>query len=70
LWIHTSNPEKFKHGYDVTAKEINIPSAEDPATSKLDLVKAWLTEQDCGQWLMIDNADDGSKCFGPSAAKY
>jgi hypothetical protein len=69
FWIHANNPNKFKQGYDAIANEINIPGADDPGASTLSLVKTWVTEQDCGQWLMIiDNADNGNMFFGPSAA--
>jgi hypothetical protein len=69
FWVHASNIDRFKQGYAEIAKKINIPGADDPAVSILGLVKSWLMEQGCGQWLMIiDNADDVSMFFGISVA--
>jgi hypothetical protein len=68
FWVHASNADKFKQGYQKIAKEIDIPGADDPATSTLSLVKSWLTGHDCGSWIMIiDNADDSGIFYGQVA---
>ena len=66
FWIHAA---KFEQGYTTIAKKVNIPGVNDPATSKLGLVKSWLDGESSGLWLMIiDNADDGDAFFGCNSA--
>src|SRR5277367_5264110 len=67
FWIHAA---KFEQGYTTIAKKVNIPGVNDPATSKLGLVKSWLDGESSGLWLMIiDNADDGDAFFGYNFAR-
>jgi hypothetical protein len=64
VWIHTSNPTRFKQGYRDIADKIPIPGREDPMADILQLVYAWLSDRRNGRWLIIlDNIDDDSVFF-------
>ncbi|KAF2466639.1 uncharacterized protein BDR25DRAFT_327985 [Lindgomyces ingoldianus] len=65
VWIHASNPTRFRQGYRDIAYKLLLPGWEDSKADVLQLVYAWLSDRRNGQWLMIlDNVDDNSVFFG------
>jgi hypothetical protein len=65
VWIHASNPTRFREGYRNIADKLLLPGREDPKADVLQLVHAWLSDRRNGQWLMIlDNVDDDGVFFG------
>ncbi|KAL5085051.1 hypothetical protein Trisim1_010951 [Trichoderma cf. simile WF8] len=59
FWIHASSAARFRQAFASIAQEYDIPGYAEPKVDMLLLVKGWLEEKDCGEWLMIiDNADD------------
>jgi hypothetical protein len=66
FWIHAA---KFEQGYTTIAKKVNIPGVNDPATSKLGLVKSWLDSKSSELWLIIiDNTDNSNTFFSCNSA--
>ncbi|KAH0566263.1 hypothetical protein GP486_000338 [Trichoglossum hirsutum] len=64
IWIHASNPTRFKQGYRDIVDKILYPGREDRKANILQLVCVWLSNKRNGQWLMIlDNADDEDVFF-------
>jgi tetratricopeptide (TPR) repeat protein len=64
VWIHASNPTRFRQGYRDIANKLLLPGREDPKADVLQLVHAWLSDGRNGQWLMIlDNVDDDGVFF-------
>lgn len=64
VWIHASNPTRFKQGYRDFADKISLPGREDVKADVLQLVYAWLSDRRNGQWLIIlDNVDDDGIFF-------
>jgi len=69
VWIHASNPSRFRQGYRDITHEILIPGREDPTAEILQLVYEWLSDKRNGQWLMIlDNTDDDNVFFAADNA--
>ncbi|ORY00882.1 P-loop containing nucleoside triphosphate hydrolase protein [Clohesyomyces aquaticus] len=65
VWIHASNPTRFRQGYRDLADKLLLPGREDAKTDVLQLVHAWLSDKRNGPWLMIlDNVDDDGVFFG------
>jgi tetratricopeptide (TPR) repeat protein len=65
VWIHASEPTRFRQGYRDMADQLLLPGREDPKADVLQLVHAWLSDRRNGQWLMIlDNVDDDGVFFG------
>jgi hypothetical protein len=64
IWIHASDPTRFRQGYRDMADQLLLPGREDPKADVLQLVHAWLSDRRNGLWLMIlDNVDDDSVFF-------
>ena len=64
VWIHASNPTRFRQGYRDIADKLLLPGREDPKADVLQLVHAWLSDGRNGRWLMIlDNVDDDGVFF-------
>ncbi|KAF2715541.1 hypothetical protein K504DRAFT_396977 [Pleomassaria siparia CBS 279.74] len=64
LWIHASDPARFKQRYREVADQIALPGRDGPKADILKLVYAWLSDRRNGQWLMIlDNVDDDNVFF-------
>ncbi|THW77844.1 hypothetical protein D6D18_09847, partial [Aureobasidium pullulans] len=65
VWIHASNPTRFRQGYRDIADRLLLPGREDPKVDVLQIVHAWLSDERNGRWLMIlDNVDDNNVFFG------
>ncbi|KAF7506254.1 hypothetical protein GJ744_012062 [Endocarpon pusillum] len=65
VWIHASDPTRFRQGYRDIADKLLLPGRDDPKADVLQLVYAWLSDRRNGQWLMIlDNVDDDGVFFG------
>jgi tetratricopeptide (TPR) repeat protein len=59
VWIHASDPTRFRQGYRDLADKLLLPGREDHEADVLQLVHAWLSDLRNGPWLMIlDNVDD------------
>jgi tetratricopeptide (TPR) repeat protein len=64
VWIHASDPTRFRQGYRDIADKLLLPGREDPKADVLQLVHGWLSDRRNGPWLMIlDNVDDDSIFF-------
>jgi tetratricopeptide (TPR) repeat protein len=64
VWIHASDPARFRQGYRDIADQLLLPGREDPKADVLQLVHAWLSDRRKGPWLMIlDNVDDDGIFF-------
>jgi hypothetical protein len=64
VWIHASDPARFRQGYRDIADQLLLPGREDPKADVLQLVHAWLSDRRNGPWLMIlDNVDDDGIFF-------
>ncbi|KAH9865613.1 hypothetical protein J1614_009198 [Plenodomus biglobosus] len=65
VWIHASDPTRFRQGYRKIADKLMLPGLEDTKADVLQLVHAWLSDSRNGPWLMIlDNVDDDGVFFG------
>jgi tetratricopeptide (TPR) repeat protein len=65
VWVHASDPTRFRQGYRDMADKLLLPGREDPKADVLQLVHAWLSDTRSGPWLMIlDNVDDDGIFFG------
>jgi tetratricopeptide (TPR) repeat protein len=65
VWIHASDPSRFKQGYNSIAEKLRLPGWGNPKVDVLQLVHDWLLDRQNGQWLMIlDNVDDEKIFFG------
>ncbi|KAL9616022.1 MAG: hypothetical protein Q9160_009060 [Pyrenula sp. 1 TL-2023] len=63
VWIHASNPTRFKQGYRDFADKISLPGREDAKADILQLVYVWLSDRRNGQWLIILDNVDGNDIF-------
>ncbi|KAL3428598.1 hypothetical protein BDV09DRAFT_201434 [Aspergillus tetrazonus] len=64
FWVHASNRDRFKQGYQQIASVGEIPGRDSPKTNILQLVYQWLCDLRNGHWLMVlDNADDDTMFF-------
>ncbi|KAF2198292.1 kinesin light chain [Delitschia confertaspora ATCC 74209] len=70
FWVPALSQETFEQAYREIGTLLRIPGiADDKADIKV-LVKAWLSDEGFGQWLIIvDNADDASVLFAPPETK-
>ena len=65
FWVHAGTVAKFDQAYKDIAKKRCLPGWSDPQVDTLQLVTAWLDNEDNDHWLLvIDNADDGEIFFG------
>jgi hypothetical protein len=59
FWVNASTVEKFDQGYREIAKLLCIPGHEDPEFDFRSEICKRLSDNDCGQWLMVlDSLDD------------
>jgi tetratricopeptide (TPR) repeat protein len=59
FWVRASDTTSFDNAYRVIGQQLEIPGLEDDKTEVNRLVKARLSQESTGSWLMIvDNADD------------
>jgi hypothetical protein len=59
FWVRASDIENFENTYRDIGQQLKIPGLEDDKADVTRLVKARLSEESTGKWLMIvDNADD------------
>lgn len=64
FWVHASSFDGFYNGFSEIALECKVPGFDNPKVNCLALVKAWLSSERSGKWLMIiDNADDADLFF-------
>jgi hypothetical protein len=64
VWIHASDPTRFRQGYRDIADKFLLPGREDTKADVLRLVHVWLSDWRNGPWLMIlDNVDDDGIFF-------
>ncbi|KAF1950658.1 purine and uridine phosphorylase [Byssothecium circinans] len=65
LWVSTVSRESFEQAYREMGERLSIPGITDDNADVKRLVRAWLSSEKVGQWLMVvDNADDDSVLFG------
>ncbi|KAF2174746.1 HET-domain-containing protein [Zopfia rhizophila CBS 207.26] len=65
LWVPAVSRESFEQGYREIGMHLRIPGIADDKADVKQLLKARLSDEGFGQWLMIvDNADDDSVLFG------
>jgi tetratricopeptide (TPR) repeat protein len=65
LWVPAVNRESFEEAYREIGNRLSIPGIADDNAHVKQLLKAWLSNEKFGQWLMVvDNADDNSVLFG------
>src|SRR5579862_1380519 len=68
FWVHASSFDRFHQSFSEIARECKVPGFDDPKANYLVLMKAWLSSERCGKWLMVmDNADDADIFFGGDA---
>ncbi|KAF2201833.1 kinesin light chain [Delitschia confertaspora ATCC 74209] len=66
LWVPVISRESFEQAYREIEELLHIPGIADEKADVKRLVKAKLSDEGFGQWLMIvDNADDVSVLFDP-----
>ncbi|KAF1954477.1 kinesin light chain [Byssothecium circinans] len=66
FWVPTVSQESFEQAYREIGRLLRIPGVADAKANVKQLVKARLSDEGFGQWLMVvDNADDDSVLFGP-----
>lgn len=65
FWVHASSLPRFEESYKTIAELLKIPGRHEQQADLFVLVKAWLSQQTNGSWLMVvDNADDESLVLG------
>ncbi|KAF2205669.1 hypothetical protein GQ43DRAFT_445853 [Delitschia confertaspora ATCC 74209] len=66
FWVPVISRESFEQAYRDIGKLLRIPGIADEKADAKQLVKAKLSDEGFGQWLMIvDNANDVSVLFNP-----
>jgi tetratricopeptide (TPR) repeat protein len=69
FWVPAISRESFEQAYYEIAKCLGLPGIQDPQVDIMRLVKAKLSEEDFGSWLIIvDNADNTNVLFDNSKA--
>ena len=59
FWVSAFDALRFEQSYRAVARVLQIPEANDPEKSILELVKQKLDQYHIGKWLMVvDNADE------------
>lgn len=65
FWVHASNADRFKDGYEDIAARMLIPGQNDSDSNILSTVCRRLSDSHHGKWLMVvDNADDEQLMLG------
>ncbi|WAO96035.1 NACHT domain-containing protein [Fusarium falciforme] len=58
FWVHASSRARFEEAYRNIADKLQLPGRDDPQRNVLQLVHAWLCDEENGPWMMVlDNAD-------------
>ncbi|KAH7175986.1 putative kinesin [Dactylonectria macrodidyma] len=58
FWVHASSSARFEEAYRNIADKLQLPGRDDPQRNVLQLVHAWLCDEENGPWMMVlDNAD-------------
>ncbi|KAH6983308.1 P-loop containing nucleoside triphosphate hydrolase protein [Ilyonectria sp. MPI-CAGE-AT-0026] len=58
FWVHASTRARFEEAYRNIADKLQLPGRDDPKRNVLQLVYAWLCDEENGPWMMVlDNAD-------------
>ncbi|MCJ1311572.1 hypothetical protein MMC25_005245 [Agyrium rufum] len=57
FWVYGGNPSRFYQGYKQIARDLALPSWDDPDTDTVELVLNWFGKPDRPYLLVIDNAD-------------
>ncbi|KAL6406227.1 hypothetical protein AUP68_10396 [Ilyonectria robusta] len=58
FWVHASSRARFEEAYRNIADKLQLPGRDDPKRNVLQLVCAWLCDEENGSWMMVlDNAD-------------
>ncbi|KAG7402978.1 Kinesin light chain [Fusarium oxysporum f. sp. rapae] len=58
FWVHASSRARFEEAYRNMADKLQLPGRDDPKRNVLQLVYAWLCDEENGPWMMVlDNAD-------------
>ena len=58
FWVYGGNPARFYQGYKKIARDLSLPSWDDPDTDTLELVLDWFGKTDQPFLLVVDNADN------------
>ena len=67
FWIHGSGYTRFEESYQRIAKQLALPSLDDPNQPTLARVRDWLSEESNCPWLLVlDNMDDVDVIFRPN----
>ncbi|KAH8588542.1 hypothetical protein B0O99DRAFT_746711 [Bisporella sp. PMI_857] len=72
FWVRASDITSFENAYRDIGLQLKIPGLEDDKADVKRLVKAKLSQESTGKWLMIvDNADDFEIfCYNDKDSKY
>ncbi|KAM6510860.1 hypothetical protein FSOLCH5_011305 [Fusarium solani] len=58
FWVHASSIARFEEAYRNIADKLQLPGRDHPQRNVLQLVHAWLCDEENGPWMMVlDNAD-------------
>lgn len=70
FWVPAVSRESFEQAYREIGTRLGIKATADDDADVKQLVKAKLSDENLGQWLMVvDNADDVSLLFDPLYGK-
>jgi hypothetical protein len=59
FWVRASDATSFESSYREIGQQLKIPMLDDDSIDLKDLVKARLSQESAGRWILImDNADD------------
>ncbi|KAH7406071.1 kinesin light chain 1 [Phaeosphaeria sp. MPI-PUGE-AT-0046c] len=66
FWVPAFSRDSLEDAFYQIAKLLNMPDIESNRAGVIELVRATLSDNDFGPWLMVvDNADDETVLFGP-----
>jgi pyruvate carboxylase len=66
FWVPAVSQESFEQAYRKIGRLLRIPGIADTKANVKQLVKAMLSDEGFGQWLIVvDNADDDNVLFDP-----
>ena len=58
FWVYGGTSARFHQGYKRIARDLSLPSWDDPDTNTLELVLDWFSKTDQPFLLVLDNADN------------
>ncbi|KAI8680532.1 NACHT domain-containing protein [Fusarium keratoplasticum] len=66
FWVHASSRARFEEAYRNIADKLQLPGRDDPQRNVLQLVHAWLCDEENGPWMMVLDNADSVEVFFPS----